>query len=433
MSASAATQGGTVDRDDFGGDALLSPYRVLDLTDQRGLLCGRILADLGADVIQVEPPGGSAARAIGPFYQDDVACEKSLFWWAYAANRRGVTLNLESADGRRILGNLVRTVDFFVESFAPGYLAGLGLGYRDLRAINPSLVMVSITPFGQSGPFAGFEAVDITGMALGGLMYLTGDADRPPVRVGFPQFYLNGAAAGAAGAMMAHTYRTLTGDGQHVDVSCQQAIAKTLAQGPPTWDLEHEQIKRMGIYRQTGKDMSVRVSWRCKDGYANWVLQGGGPGVAASTRGVLQWMAEEGLADEALDAVAWEELNYGEVPPAVMDRAEPLLERFFASHTRAELAQGSLERRIQLFPLATPEDILANPHLQARGYFTELLHGELGRSVTYPGPFSRIQGGPELSIRKRAPLIGEHNREVYGELLGLGFDELVALKQWAAT
>ncbi len=137
-----------------GGDFLLSPYRVLDLTGQEGLLCGKILADLGADVIQVEPPGGSDARRLGPFFKDDAHPEKSLFWWAYAANKRGITLNLDSNDGRELLRRLVKEAHFLIESFPPGHMAQLGLGYADLEKINPGLVMVSITPFGQSGPYA---------------------------------------------------------------------------------------------------------------------------------------------------------------------------------------------------------------------------------------------------------------------------------------
>ena len=220
------------------GELLLSPYRVLDLTDERGLLCGKVLADLGADVIQVEPPWGSTGRNIGPFYRDEVHPEKSLFWWAYASNKRGITLNLDTADGRELLKKLAKDVHFLVESFPPGYLNELGLGYDVLKTINPSLVMVSISPFGQDGPYAHYKAPDIVGMAMSGFMYLTGDSDRPPLRVASPQFYLQGSAAGAAGAMLAHTHRALTGEGQHVDVSCQQAVAKSLAGAPQSWDLE---------------------------------------------------------------------------------------------------------------------------------------------------------------------------------------------------
>ena len=179
------------------GDYLLSPYRVLDLTDERGLLCGKMLADLGADVIQVEPLGGNPARRLGPFFEDDVRPEKSLFWWAYSANKRSITLDIETVDGGNLLLKLAAEADFLIESFSPGYLARLGFGYPDLQALNPGLVMVSITPFGQDGPYADYLATDIVGMALGGFMSLTGDSDRAPLRLSFPHFYLHGSAAGA--------------------------------------------------------------------------------------------------------------------------------------------------------------------------------------------------------------------------------------------
>ena len=408
---------------------LLSPYRVLDLTDERGLLCGKILADLGADVIQVEPPGGSTARNIGPFYHDDVHPEKSLFWWAYAVNKRGITLNLHTSDGRELLRRLVKEAHFLVESFPPGYLDGLGLGYMDLANINQSLVMVSITPFGQDGPYAHHKAPDIVGMAMGGFMYLTGDGDRPPIRVGFPHFYLHGAAAGATGAMIAHTHRSLTGEGQHVDVSCQQAVAKTLAHAPQSWDMEGVLVKRMGAYRQTSGETLVRVNWRCKDGHVNYMLQGGGPGVARSTRALLNWMDEEGMGNEDLNAVNWEELGYGQVKAEIMEMAVAPLEAFFAAHTKEEFTRGSVERRILLFPVATPRDILNHPQLKARDYFKEVFHPELNVPVPYPGPFVKSEGEELVGLRRRPPLVGEHNPEIYQQELGLTLEQLTTLRE----
>ena len=411
---------------------LLSPYRVLDLTDQRGLLCGKILADLGADVIQIEPPGGSPARELGPFYHDESEPEKSLFWWAYTANKRGITLNIESTGGKNLLLKLVQDADFVIESFSPGYLDGLGLGYAGLAETNPGLVMVSISPFGKDGPYAGYNAPDIVGMAMGGFMWLTGDSGRPPVRVSFPHFYLHGAAAGATGAMLAHTHRALTGEGQHVDVSCQQAVARTLAHAPQHWDVEGTILQRMGVYRQTSGDSIVRTSWPCKDGFINYSPGGGGAGVAASTRALLAWMDEEGLGDEFLESVDWEELGYGQMRAEIMTKAVDPLMRFFATHTRAELVAGSVEKRILLFPVSTQEDILAHPQLEARGYFQELEHPELGITATYPGLFikdnDRDREGQRLGIRRRPPLIGEHNQEIYQGDLGLSGRELAELR-----
>jgi|TARA_Y100000588_G_scaffold214632_1_gene228484 crotonobetainyl-CoA:carnitine CoA-transferase CaiB-like acyl-CoA transferase len=411
-----------------GIDFLLDPYRVLDLCDERGLLAGKILADMGADVVQVEPPGGSPARNVGPFHGDDPNPEKSLFWWAYAANKRSITLDLENRDGQDLLRKLVAKSDFLIESFAPGYLENLGLDYGQLSAINPRLVMVSITPFGQDGPYSNYQASDIVGMALGGFMYLTGDDDRAPVRISFPHFYLHGGAAGATAAMLAHTYRVTSGQGQYVDVSCQQAVAKTLAHAPQIWDIEGAILKRMGVYRQTSGENRVRINWPCKDGYVNYMVQGGT--VAYSTRALLAWMKEDRFDTSDLDAIDWEKMGYGAITPELMAQLGGPLGDFFRGHTRAELVQGSLDRRILLFPVATPSALEGHPQLDARGYFRELDHPELKESVRYPGAFIKSGDGSDIAgVYRRPPLIGEHNIQIYQEEMGLSSLELETLKR----
>ena len=411
-----------------GINFLLAPYRVLDLTDERGLLAGKILADLGADVVQIEPPGGNPARNIGPFYGDDPQPEKSLFWWAYAANKRSITLDLEQKDGQALLKKMVAEADFLVESFAPGYLDTLGLGYDVLAEINPKLVMVSITPFGQDGPYSNYQATDIVGMALGGFMYLTGDDDRAPVRISFPHFYLHGGAAGATAAMLAHTYRITSGQGQYVDVSCQQAVAKTLAHAPQIWDIEGAILKRMGVYRQTSGENRVRINWPCKDGYVNYMVQGGS--VAYSTRALLEWMKEDSFDTADLDAIDWEKMGYGAITPELMEQLGGPLGDFFKGHTRAELVQGSLDRRILLFPVATPSALQDHSQLEARGYFKELEHPELGATVQYPGAFVKSGDGEDIAgIYRRPPLIGEHNTVIFQGELGITGSELESLKR----
>ncbi|KAA1282141.1 MAG: CoA transferase [SAR202 cluster bacterium] len=411
-----------------GIDFLLDPYRVLDLCDERGLLAGKILADMGADVVQVEPPGGSPARNVGPFHGDDPNPEKSLFWWAYAANKRSITLDLENRDGQDLLRKLVAKSDFLIESFAPGYLENLGLDYGQLSAINPRLVMVSITSFGQDGPYSNYQASDIVGMALGGFMYLTGDDDRAPVRISFPHFYLHGGAAGATAAMLAHTYRVTSGQGQYVDVSCQQAVAKTLAHAPQIWDIEGAILKRMGVYRQTSGENRVRINWPCKDGYVNYMVQGGT--VAYSTRALLAWMKEDRFDTSDLDAIDWEKMGYGAITPELMAQLGGPLGDFFRGHTRAELVQGSLDRRILLFPVATPSALEGHPQLDARGYFRELDHPELKESVRYPGAFIKSGDGSDIAgVYRRPPLIGEHNIQIYQEEMGLSSLELETLKR----
>jgi len=411
-----------------GIDFLLAPYRVLDLTDERGLLAGKILADLGADVVQIEPPGGSPARNIGPFYGDDPRPEKSLYWWAYAANKRSITLDLERTDGRALLEKLVAEADFLFESYDPGYLEKMGLGYERLAVINPKLVMVSITAFGQDGPYSNYQASDIVGMALGGFMYLTGDEDRAPIRISFPHFYLHGGAAGAAAAMLAHTYRVTSGQGQYIDVSCQQAVAKTLAHAPQIWDIEGAILKRMGVYRQTSGENRVRINWPCKDGFVNYMVQGGS--VAYSTRALLAWAKEDGLDVADLEAINWEDLGYGAITPELMAQLGGPLGDFFKSHTRAELVQGSLDRRILLFPVATPSALQDHSQLEARGFFKEMDHPELGATVRYPGAFIKSGDGRDIAgLYRRPPLIGEHNVEIYQGELGLSGPEMESLKR----
>src|SRR3984885_648234 len=205
--------------------SMLSPYRVLDLSTERGLLCGQMLADLGADVIKVEPVGGSSARSIGPFYKDAPHPDRSLYWWAYNRNKRAITLDVERDGGRDLLRRLIARADFLIESHNPGYLAQHNLGFADLAKINPALIYVSITPFGQDGPKASYADSDLIIMAAGGPVILAGDADRPPVRLSIPQAYLHASADAAVAALAAHHERIRSGLGQHIDVAAQQSGA----------------------------------------------------------------------------------------------------------------------------------------------------------------------------------------------------------------
>ena len=412
------------------GDGMLSPYRVLDLTDARGLLCGKILADLGADVIQVEPPAGNSARRLGPFYRDEVHPEHSLFWWSYTGNKRGLTLNLGTRDGQTLFKRLVQTADFVIESGAPGELAALGCGYEALAALNPALIMVSITPFGQDGPYAHYKAPDLVGMGLAGFMYVTGDTDRPPLRVGFPHFYLHGAAAGATGAMLAHVQRTQTGEGQHVDVSCQEAVARALANAPQSYAIEQSVIVRQGSYRQTGNNTYMRITWPCKDGYVNFQFSGGA-GAGRSVNSFIRWMAEDGIHDDYLESLDFTQLGYGTITQEMLSRVVPSIERFMLSHTKQELFDGAVHRRILLFPVATPRDILENPQLAARQYYQHVNHPELDTPVTFLGPFVQASATP-LQWRRFPPRLGEHNVEIYVDELGISRQELAQLREVGA-
>ena len=408
---------------------MLSPYRVLDLSDGRGAFCGRVLADLGADVLKLEPPWGDPARRIGPFYQDDPHPEKSLFWACFAANKRSITLDLSAAASRQIIVNLLKSAHFLIESFRPGYLRNLGLDYHSVKEINPSLIYVSITPFGQDGPYRDYQATDLIGMALSGMMNLTGDPDRPPVRISTPQFWAIGSAAAAAGAMIANHYRLLTGKGQRVDVSCQQAVARSLSHAPMIWDLSRMNMQRQGPFRPVGS-INLRINWECIDGYVNFIQPGGHTGGRSMTN-LSNWMDEEGFGHSVLRDTNWGEIGFGQLSKELLEQMTPPLERFFKTKTKAVLAQQALDRRILLFPVNDPKDVFTYPQLLARDFFREIpLPASNNQTDVMKtlGPFMKFDVNLSTSFR-RAPRIGEHNREVYQEEMGLTDARMAELRE----
>ncbi len=391
---------------------MLEHLRIIDLADHRGVFCAKTLGDLGADVVKVEPPGGDPARGIGPFAGGEPGPERSLFWQAFAANRRSLTLDITRSEGQSVLRRLVCQADFLVESFAPGFMESLGLGYAALRALNPRLIMVSVTPFGSTGPKSGYAATDLTGVALGGSMAMTGEPDRPPVRISHsPQFWLVGGAAGAAGAMIAHHHRLLTGEGQHVDVSCQQAMARTLSHAPQVWDLAGVNLGRSGAYRMIG-DVTMRITYPCADGYAAFFFPAGAVG-ARSMRGLAAWMRAEGEPDAFIEGTDWEAFEFGTTPQAVLDRLDAALSRFFAPRSKRVLADGAAAHRVILFPVTDAHELLEHPQLAAREFWQTLDLGETG-AARVPGGFVRVPG-ERIGARRRAPRLGEHTREVLAE------------------
>jgi crotonobetainyl-CoA:carnitine CoA-transferase CaiB-like acyl-CoA transferase len=386
------------------------------------LLCGQILADLGADVIKIEPPGGSPARRLAPFYKDQPHPDHSLYWWAYNRNKRSITLNLETGEGQTILRRLIGTAHFFIESDNPGSLAKYGLGYRDLATVNPTLVYVSITPFGQDGPKASYADSDLIILAAGGPLIVTGDDDRPPVRVNVPQGYLHASAQAAAAALIAHHERQRSGQGQHVDVSAQQAAAQATQSTILAAPLGEAEMQRMAGGVKIGP-LKVRLIWPAKDGYVS-IAYLFGSAIGPFTGRLMQWIYEEGFCDEGTrdkDWIAFGSLFFGD-PEAVAEyeRLKQVVENFTLSKTKAELLQEALKRVLLIAPITTLEEVVHSDQLAARGYWTTLEHPELGQSFRYPGPFAKF-GATPLSYRRRPPTVGEHNREIYlGEL---GFTE----------
>ena len=408
----------------------LGSYRVLDMTDEKGFLCGRLLADLGADVIKVEPPGGDRARGQGPFFRGGPVPESSMAWWAFNVNKRGITLNISSGDGRKLLTELVKGVDFLIESFAPGYLDGLGLGYEALRSLSPGLIMVSITPFGQEGPYARYQATDLVLQAMGGFMNVTGYEDGPPMRIGNPNAYLHAGAEACAAALIASHHRAATGEGQHVDVSAQQCVAWTLMESNPTWNISRKNIRRAGnVYNEPSPPMRRINHWPCKDGqvgYANY----GGPIFARRSERFYRMMQEkDGAPVDLLLGKDWLNNQEGQrlMTQQDLDDEAEVMGAFFLRHTKEELYDWSIEQKFMLTPVNTPEELLASPQIKAREYIVEMDHPDLAARVPYPGAFVQMSETP-CQVRRKPPRIGEHNQEIYMGQLGLSRQELTELR-----
>ncbi|HEX2965003.1 MAG TPA: CoA transferase [Syntrophorhabdaceae bacterium] len=406
---------------------LLNGRRALDLTDDKGFLCGKILADLGVDVIKVEPPGGEPSRSVGPFWHDEPDPEKSLYWFAYNSNKRGITLNLETNDGREIFKELVKKSDFVIESFAPGYLDSLELGYPVLAELNKSIVLTSITPFGQTGPYRDYKGDDLILMGMSGQLYLTGDSDRAPVNIGIPQACLHAGADAAVGSMLAFYHSRKTGTGQRVDVSMQQSAAWFMAQTIPYYELSGVVLPRMGTFR-TGSSSGtmLRQVWPCKDGFVFFFMLGGIQG-AKTGRALTKWMEEMGMSNEFISTFVWEELDIALAPQELMDRLSAPIEAFFRRCTKKEVLDAAMSRNISICPLFSMEDQIKDPHLAARAYWIQMEHPELGTAISYPRQFVR-SSECETGTRFKSPRIGEHNLDVYGEI-GLSGNRLVALKE----
>jgi crotonobetainyl-CoA:carnitine CoA-transferase CaiB-like acyl-CoA transferase len=407
---------------------MLSPYRVLDLTTERGLLCGQILGDLGADVIKIEPPGGSPARKIGPFYEDLPHPDRSIYWWAYNRNKRGITLDIAHPEGRELLLRLTRGADFLIESDDVGRLASLGLGYEDLRALNPRLIYVSISPFGQDGPKARYADADLVLMAAGGPLALTGDEDRAPVRVSVPQAYLHACADAAVAALAAHHERVASGLGQYIDVSAQQSLPLATQSGILAAPFEADQGLRIAGGVKLGP-LKVQLVWPAKDGWVSLTFLFGS-GLGVFTKKLMHYLWEQGWCDEATRDKDWiaygELLMTGKEPIEEYERVKKIVSSFTAAHTKAELLDLSLDKGFLFAPVTTVEEVAQSEHLRSRDYFRPMEHPELGRSFLYPGPFAKFHESP-VTYRLRPPMVGEHNRDIYAGELGLGENELAGL------
>lgn len=387
---------------------MLSGYRVLDLSDHRGQLAGQILADLGAEVILVEPPGGSPARAEGPFvagHERDGA--RSLWFWAYNRGKRSVVLDLDSPAGRDELRRLARHADVLIESADPGAMAARGLGPDDLARDNPALVYTSITPFGQTGPKAGWAATDLTVVAAGVQLTMMGDEDRPPVRIPLDQAFLHAAADAAVGSLVALRERARSGRGQHVDVSAQGSVL----QATQSFALSHlyraSPVTRTAGGTKVGP-FHVRLRSPAADGHVSTTILFG-EAIGPFSKRLFDWIHAEGECDDSDQEIDW--LNFvdgvvtGRIPASEYDRIQDVAAAFTGRRTKAELLREALARRLLIVPIATVADVVESEQYAARDYWRRIEVPELARAVRFPGPFAVLSATP-LDTAHPAPALG---------------------------
>jgi benzylsuccinate CoA-transferase BbsE subunit len=415
--------------------AALDDIRVLDLTGQLGQYATKLLADLGADVIRVEPPSGSPARTVPPFYHDEPDENRSLDFWYFNTNKRSVTLNLRSEDGQEILRRLIATADVLVESFPPEEARALLPSNDELREINPRLIHCSVTAYGTWGPHADFVASDLTGLAMSGVLTLAGYPDRAPTMHPGGQAYISAGVQAAQGILAALLQRDRSGHGQQVEVSMQEALQLSQETAMQFWDMRREIRKRTGDSRL----LPGVGTYECKDGHVYMMV--GVPGFGAPWPVLAGWMAEEGMAGDLLDD-QWQTLLGGtdlRNLTALMTQPDKLqevmaqyahvneiLDAFLRTKTKQELYEEGQQRRLLIGPVNSAKDLLENRHLNARAWYQQIQHPELDDTITYPGPPYRHSESP-WRITRRPPLLGEHTVEVLAGELGLTREELGAL------
>jgi benzylsuccinate CoA-transferase BbsE subunit len=389
----------------------LAGLRILDLSNYRGQLCARLLADMGADVIKVEPPGGDEARRIGPFADDHAHSDRSLFFWFYNLNKRSVTIDLTQRRGIELLIQLARGTDVVIETFAPGAMLAMGLGWDALHAANPALVLLSIAPFGQTGPYRDFDADDTVLAAMGGMLYVNGWPGRAPVRPWGLQAYHSSAYYAAIATMCALFARDRDGAGQWIDLSMQEATAAAVEHVAGSYFGEGRIEPRRGTLHWS---RYFRVG-KCRDGYIMHCTLG-------DWTSLIQWVAADGRAQD-LTGPEWEDVQYRATHA---EHLFDVLDEWVADYARDELLERAQTLRLPYATVRNPEALLDDEQLSARGYFVEVEHPELGRTFRYPGAPYVFNGSP-WRVRRRPPLVGEHTSEILREELGLDPDEIAAL------
>jgi len=382
---------------------LLANTLVVDATDRFGWLAGRVLADLGADVVKLDRPGTDRSRPE---------------WRAFNVNKRVLDLDPDAAADRERLDELVATADIVL--LTPASPADAALDPEALRARHPRLVVVVITPFGRAGPRSGWRATDLEAMAAGGAMDLAGEPDGEPLRVSEPQAYGWVGAQAATGALIALYRRDVTGRGDLVDVSVQASVVAAIAHAPAFYDILGAAPTRAGAF-MTGRSIHgarYRVFWPCQDGWLNFIFYGGVAGRRTNEQ-LVAWMRERGAELGPLAGIDWARWDPTKADQNEIDSIEAPVMKFFAGVTKREFLMETHQREMLGYPVSTVADIATDPQLEAREFFVSV-PGADGTSATYCGSFALIDGvRPPLRYAGGVP-IGEGASAQVGRRAGGG-------------
>jgi crotonobetainyl-CoA:carnitine CoA-transferase CaiB-like acyl-CoA transferase len=386
----------------------LSDVRVIDLAGESAVFAGRLLGELGADVVRVEPPGGDSVRRRPPFLDDEPGPERSLYHLHFNASKRSVALDIRRPEGAELLRRLARASDVVLETGRPGEMDALGVGYEALRPVNPVLIYATVTPFGQEGPMRDYRGNDLTAVASSGLMWLNGFPEDPPNQPGAEQAYHMASlalTASIATAIVARG-RSADGAGHRIDVSLQEAMSMaTLQHASPNVYAWYRRVPaRQGIRLLRGRNL-----FQCADGL--WVSVVVSPYRWAE---FLEWCRDEGIGEHLFDE-QWRDPAYR------IEHASEVSEvtaQLAARHPREHIFHEGQRRRLMVTPSNTVRDLVDDAQLRAREYFVEYEHPATGRTLKDTGvayQFSRTPAG----VRRPAPRFGEHTEEVLCGLLGL--------------
>lgn len=394
---------------------LLDDVRVVELSHRlAGSFCAKLLADQGAETLKIEPPGrGDPSRYEPPFLGDQPNADNGSLFLAFNTNKRGITLDVSSPSGRELLQRLLADQDILIESFQPGEMVNMGLSYETLREINPRLIVVSITPFGQTGPYRDFQGTDLIAQAMGGFIYTTGQSDRPPMGTALEQTEIV-AARNAAIAIMASLLRQReSGRGQHIDVSIMEAVVST----PPNFIHLYSfggVISGRGFFSDRAVLDGMHIPTQDSDVTLTTAGTGGNP-----METWADFLGEPRLRDEKFATGQGRSENWQELLEIMRAKlSEWRSNDFFVQ---------AMDRRLVVGAVQSPKEVVNCSHLEARGSFTTYDHPEVG-TLRYPGSGFLVDGENPVAGNRAAPRIGEHNHEVYCRELGLSEAELALLQ-----